>query len=380
MRGVLWILSANRVFQLKFNYPIDRLDFIMKGMERSAYRIIDANFNRGREALRVIEEYCRFTLNSSVLSERSKQMRHQLCSLIARLDEGRLITSRDTVGDVGVDIKIDEQLVRGDLEDCLRAACKRLTEALRAIAEVVQSVDIFVSDGIEKLRYAVYTLEKDIVLSAIPSEKFKKVRLYIIITSTLPLQIISLAEKCARGGADCIQLRFKDIEDRKLYMVGREFVEICRSYNVLSIINDRIDIAVVSGADGVHLGWNDLSVEKARQLELQPLIIGKTTHSIDQIEQIRQSIPTYVSLGPVYPTSTKPNLKAVGLDYVTAGIKHLKDTGIHHVAVGGITVDTVEDVMKAGATTIAVCSAVTGDADPRNRCMILKEKITAYLD
>ena len=352
----------------------------MKGMERSAYRIIDANFNRGREALRVIEEYCRFTLNSSVLSERSKQMRHQLCSLIARLDEGRLITSRDTLRDVGVSLKIEEQLFRGGLEDCLKAACKRLTEALRAIAEVVQSVDIFVSEGVEKLRYAVYTLEKDIVLSAIPSEKFKKVRLYIIITSTLPLQIISLAEKCAHGGADCIQLRFKNIEDRKLYMVAREFVEICRSHNVLSIINDRIDIAVASGADGVHLGWNDLSVEQARQLELQPLIIGKTTHSIGQIEEISQSMPTYVSLGPVYPTATKPNLKAAGLDYVTAGIKHLKNTVIGHVAVGGIMVDNVEDVLEAGATAVGICSAVTENVDPRSICQILKGKITAYLD
>ena len=109
-------------------------------MERSAYRIIDANFNRGREALRVIEELCRFSLNSATLSERTKQLRHQLCSVISRLDEGRLISSRDTVGDVGIGVGFEEQLKRGSLEDCLTAACKRLTEALRAIAEVAETV------------------------------------------------------------------------------------------------------------------------------------------------------------------------------------------------------------------------------------------------
>jgi thiamine-phosphate pyrophosphorylase len=347
-------------------------------MERSVYRIIDANFNRGREALRVIEDFCRFSLNSAVLSERTKHLRHQLCSIISRLDNGRLISSRDTVGDVGIGVGFDEQLKRSSLEDCLTAACKRLTEALRAIAEVAETIDLFVSEAVEKLRYNAYTLEKDILVLSVPSEKYKRVRLYIVITSNLPLEVISLTEKCVLGGVDCVQLRAKDIEGRKLYMVAREFVEICQSYNVLSIINDRVDIAVTVGADGVHLGRHDLSIEQARELELRPLIIGKTTHSLEQLHEICHTRPTYVSLGPVYSTATKPDLRAVGLNYVTAGIKELKDSGIGHVAIGGITTGNVEEVLKAGAKTIAVCSAVTEDADPRGTCQILKEKITAY--
>ncbi|MHC4265258.1 MAG: thiamine phosphate synthase [Planctomycetota bacterium] len=235
------------------------------------------------------------------------------------------------------------------------------------------------SEAIEKLRYAVYTLEKDIVVFGVPGERFKRIRLYVVITSNLPLEVISLTEKCVLGGADCIQLRAKNIEDRKLYMVAREFVKICRSYNVLSVINDRIDIAVSTGSDGVHLGQHDLSIEQARQLELQPLIIGKTTHSMVQLEEICRGRPTYVSLGPVYSTTTKPDLKALGLDYVTAGIKELKNSGIGHAAIGGITEDNVEEVLKAGATTIAVCSTITEAADPKGACQDLKEKIAAYL-
>ena len=193
-------------------------------MEHAVYRIIDANFNRAREAIRVIEEFCRFALNSGPLAERAKQIRHELSAAISRLDTGRLISSRDTLGDVGVGKTVDMQLVRGELRDCLTAGCKRLTEALRVLTETTQTQDRSVAEVIEKLRYAAYTLEKDITLFSDAYEKFRCVKLYIIITSNLPADIISLACKCA-ASADCIQLRAKSIpgtsiEDDKLFAVA----------------------------------------------------------------------------------------------------------------------------------------------------------------
>ncbi|MFC1738068.1 thiamine phosphate synthase [Planctomycetota bacterium] len=347
-------------------------------MERSVYRIIDANFNRAREAIRMMEEFCRFVLNSGALSGRAKQLRHQLCGGISRIDSGRLISSRDTVGDVGVGLKVNKQLRRRELNDCLAAACRRLTEALRAIAEVTQTIEPSVAKAVENLRYSAYTLEKDILLFSEVSEKFKQVRLYIIITSNLPCDIISLTGKCVLGGADCIQLRAKDIEDDKLFAVAVEFVRICRDGGVLSVINDRVDIAAASGADGVHLGQNDLSVEQARKLELQPLVIGKSTHSIEELRSAIAEQPTYVSLGPIFATPTKPGIEAVGLKYLTEGIKELADTGIGHVAIGGIKPDNVEEVLSAAAATIAVCSAVMQADDPAALCRQLKEKISHY--
>ena len=99
-------------------------------MERAVYRIIDANFNRAREALRVMEEFCRFGLNSSALTGRTKQFRHELSAEIAKLDSAKLIASRDTLGDVGVNTTVDKQIGRDSLYDCFTAACKRLPEAL----------------------------------------------------------------------------------------------------------------------------------------------------------------------------------------------------------------------------------------------------------
>jgi thiamine-phosphate pyrophosphorylase len=347
-------------------------------MERSAYRIIDANFNRAREACRVVEEFCRFVLNSGPLTERAKKLRHKLSASIGKLDAGRLMAGRDTLGDVGVGKTVEKQLTRGSLNDCFTAGCKRLSEALRALTEVIRIDNEPVAAVIEKLRFDAYALEKDIVIFSDTSEKFKSVRLYIVITSNLPAEVISLAHKCAAGGVDCIQLRAKDIEDDRHFALAVEFVKICKDAGVVSIINDRTDIAGASGADGVHLGQNDLPVEQARRLQLAPMIIGKSTHSLKQLKAACAENLTYVGLGPVFPTPTKPGADAVGLEYVTGATQELADTGIAHVAIGGITPDNVEKVLNAGAESIAVCSVVTHSNDPTTACRAFKEKIKAF--
>lgn len=344
-------------------------------MDRAVYRIIDANFNRAREALRVIEEFCRFSLNSASLTQRTKQLRHELSAAIIKLDSAQLIAGRDSEGDVGAAATVENQMQRGDLRDCFTAGCKRLTESLRALVEMTQTLNPEVARTIEKMRFSAYTLEKDIALFADTAEKFKSVRLYVIITSSLPADVLFLTRQCVTGGADCIQLRAKGIEDDKLFALASEFVKVCKDAGVLSIINDRVDIAVAAGADGVHLGQDDMPIEQARKLQLSPLIIGKSTHSVEQLRDACEELPTYVSLGPVFATGTKPGASPVGLDYVKKGVEVLGNTGVKHVAIGGITLDNVEDVLKAGAKTIAVCSAVTEAGDPTAACRALKEKI-----
>ena len=348
-------------------------------MERSIYRIIDANFNRAREAVRMMEEYCRFALNCEPLAARTKQLRHQLCDAVSKLDSQQLIASRDTLNDVGVGCAVDNQMKRADLTDCFTAASKRLTEALRVIAEVTQTSNATVAAAIENLRYTAYTLEKDIALFSGIVGKFKHVKLYVIITSSQLLEVLRLTSNCATNGADCIQLRAKNVEDDAFFELACEFVKLCRRENVLSIINDRADIAIASGADGAHLGQHDLPIEKVRQLQVTPLIIGKTTHSEQQLLAACGQIPTYVSVGPVFATSTKPNLAPAGLDYVTRSIKTLAPTGVSHIAIGGITLGNIEQVLNAGTERIAVCSAVTKVPDPASACRAFKEKIESFL-
>ena len=344
-------------------------------LDRAGYRIVDANFNRAREALRVMEEYCRFALNSAPLSERAKRLRHALCTAVGRLDAGRLIASRDTLGDVGVGRKVSGQLERATLKDSFTAAARRLAEALRAIAEVVRVEERAVADAIERLRYEAYTLEKDIVLFGEPVERFERVRLYVLITSELPAEVLSLASRCATGGADCIQLRAKAMADDQLFALAVEFVEICREMGTLSILNDRADIAAAAGADGVHLGQHDLPVEQVRRLQLSPLIVGRSTHDTGELERAIRAMPTYVALGCVFPTGTKPGIEVAGTEYVREGIERLDGTGIGHVAIGGIGAENVEQVIRAGAKRVAVGAAVVKAASPTEACRRLKEKI-----
>lgn len=330
--------------------------------------------------MRVMEEYCRFALNCELLSGRAKQLRHELSGAIGQLDAGALLAGRDTLGDVGVGLKVDNQLQRGSLADAFTAAAKRLPEALRALAETVQAESASIAATIERLRYEAYTFEKDVVLFAEPVEKFKRVRLYVIITSNLPADALSLASQCAAGGADCLQLRAKGIPDDRLFALAVEFAEICREMGALSMINDRADIATAAGADGVHLGQNDLPVEQVRRIQLSPLIVGKSTHSLGELEQAIPARPSYVSLGCVFPTPTKPKIEIAGFDYIRAGLARLRETGIGHVAIGGITRDNVEQVLTAGAERVAVCEAIAGAPNPGDACRRFKERITQLTD
>lgn len=325
-----------------------------------------------------MEDFCRFALNCKPLTQRAKQIRHDLSACIDSLDAAKLIANRDIPGDIGTGRIIANHMERSDLKSCFTAGCKRLTEALRVMEETAGTIDARISRKIGDLRYQAYTLEKDIVIFSDCAEKFSKVRLYVIITSDLPADVINLTWHCVLGGVDCIQLRSKTLSDKQLLALASEFTDICRQKGVLSIINDRVDIAIATGADGVHLGLDDLDVQQARKLELSPLIIGRTTHNVEQLRVACAELPTYISLGPVFATPTKPTVKAAGLEYVEKGVELLAETGVRHVAIGGINVNNIAEVLAAGAECISVCSAVTTASDSEKMCRVLKEKIAAF--
>lgn len=350
-------------------------------METAVYRIIDANFNRAREAARLMEEFCRFTLNNTSLSAKAKQLRHILCSTINNLNAERLICCRDIEGDVGKEMQVEGQMSRNDLSDCFTAAAKRLTEALRVLAETSKSLDADAARCFERLRFNAYELEKEIVIFSSTVLKFGKVYLYVLINISQEddrVEVWRLAKDCITGGADCLQLRHKDLSDSAVLEIAKEFVQICGEGKVLSIINDRADIAVLTGADGVHLGQDDLSCQEIRRLQQKPMIVGISTHNIDQLKNAISQSPTYTAVGPVFSSLTKPGIKAVGLEYVREAGHLLRDNKIGPVAIGGITLDNVEAVLEAGATAIAVSSAVSKADKPEELCKKLKDKIINF--
>ncbi|MHC5083032.1 MAG: thiamine phosphate synthase [Planctomycetota bacterium] len=349
-------------------------------MSDDLYRILDANFNRCREAFRVMEEYCRFGLDEASLSGRAKQMRHRLCQTLSKLDPLKLVCSRDVAGDVGRTLKVDGQLSRTSVEDCFTAATKRASEALRALAEASAPIDATITPVMEQLRFEVYALEKDTLLAANVKQKFEPVRLYILINATQETSdedVLGLTGACIEGGADCIQLRAKHLPDGRFMALAKQFVAQCKAGGCLSIINDRVDIAILSGGDGVHLGQDELSVDQARRLARVPLIVGVSTHNIDELQQAIESGCDYVGLGATFASPTKPQVEVAGTDYIKQAINMLRKTRIYHVAIGGIDITNVDQVLSAGTKAVAVSSAVTGSENPHNMCKLIKKALLA---
>jgi thiamine-phosphate pyrophosphorylase len=328
-----------------------------------------------------MEEYCRFALSSKPLSARAKRLRHRISATVSELGIDNLVAARDAVSDVGQGLQVDDQLKRADLREGFIAGAKRITEALRVLAETVSPINSKAYHEFEKLRFDAYTLEKDVLACDNTSARFAPVSLYVLINAsheTQSQEIVSLVNACAAGGADCIQLRAKDITDKHLLALAMDFVIACSAVNVISIINDRADIAILAGADGVHLGQGDLAVEDVRAIQHKPLIIGVSTHNLQQLQTAIATGPAYVALGPAFATPTKPNIDIAGIGYLQQAVNFLDATGINYLAIGGITAENISEILDLGVKTVAVCSAVCHDHDAENACKRLKNAIVNH--
>jgi thiamine-phosphate pyrophosphorylase len=158
------------------------------------------------------------------------------------------------------------------------------------------------------------------------------------------------------GGASLIQLRDKEASGRELLDQAIACLKLTREAGATLIINDRVDVALTAGADGVHLGQDDLSVDEAREILGKDKIIGVSTHSIDQFRAALETSANYIAIGPVFPQLTKENpAPVVGLEMVRDARK-LTDRPL--VAIGGINLGRAPEVIEAGADCVAVISAL----------------------
>src|SRR2546423_2494403 len=244
-------------------------------MNPQVARLLDANCNRAREALRVIEDYARFVLNDATISAQLKQLRHDFAEA-TRTFSSEAILHRDTPGDVGTTNKTETELVREDVAHVVTAAGKRLGEAVRAIEEYLKTIDPGAASRIESIRYRFYDIESRLSLTLRPAAcGLASVRLYVLITESICNRPwLEAAEQAIVGGADCLQLREKNLDGAEFLSRARQFVQLCGRHKVLSIINDRPDIALLSGADGVHVGQDDLPAREARKLLGRDKIVG----------------------------------------------------------------------------------------------------------
>jgi thiamine-phosphate pyrophosphorylase len=333
------------------------------GINGSLLRLLDANANRAREALRVLEDHARFVLDDQALCGDLKRIRHDLTSAIRELLP-EAILHRDTPGDVGTDIKTETENKRVDIEDVVTAAGKRFGEAARALAEYMKTLAPARAGRLEMLRYKFYDVERRLALTIRPgAARFAPVRLYVLITESLCKRPwLETAEQALLGGANCLQLREKELESGELLRRAVQLVELCRKHNALSIINDRPDIAMLAKADGVHVGQTDLPARLVRQLVGNQMILGVSTHRPEQAKQAVLDGADYLGVGPIFPSETKPRDILPGLDYARHAVKHVR---VPTVAIAGITGQNVDEVVATGVRAVAVSAAVVSADDPR---------------
>ncbi|HEY1922261.1 MAG TPA: thiamine phosphate synthase [Tepidisphaeraceae bacterium] len=334
-------------------------------------RLIDANANRYREALRVVEDYARFVLESKELSGELKNLRHELSEAV-RPWLGEAIIHRDTPGDVGTTIKTSGEQTRSGLADVVIAAGKRAGEAMRAIEEFLKIADVAAAARVESLRYRHYEIERRIALTLRPDQNLQSRRLYVLITeSACKHPWLKTAELAIEGGADWVQLREKNLADGELLSRARQLSELCRGHGVLCIINDRPDIAVASGADGVHLGQEDMPISDARRIVGSRKIIGLSTHKIEQARRAKVDGADYIGVGPIFKSATKPRDFVAGLEYAAA----VRSLALPKVAIAGIGLENVDQVLATGILAVAVTAAITGCEDVAGAAREFKNRL-----
>ena len=344
-------------------------------MDRLRLRLLDANFNRAREALRVLEDYARFILNDGPLSRSAKTMRHDLSRIVSGLGGEALAVSRDTPHDVGTQISTASERRRADALAVIQAAAKRLTEALRCLEEYgkIDSADL--GSELEALRYRAYELERQILLRANVSARLADIRLYVLLTEELCSgPILEVARAVLAGGADCIQLRQKDVPDAELLRLATAVSELCHQAGAMFIVNDRPDLAVLADADGVHLGQGDLPVSEARRVMGARMVAGRSTHSLQEAQAAIKEGADYIAVGSIYPSRTKPGVAAAGTKLLQQ-IRDICERPI--IAIGGINTDNAHAALTAGATAVAVCQAVIADAQPGEAARRIKQGLLA---
>lgn len=189
-------------------------------------------------------------------------------------------------------------------------------------------------------------------------ERLRRARLYLVVEAAAE----HVLPAALRGGVDMVQLRDKELDDGALLEAAERFRAACAEHGALFWLNDRPDLALAAGADGVHVGQDDESPAAVRELVGDRLLIGLSTHSPEQFDAALASEADQISVGPVWETPTKAGRPATGLDYVRHAAAH--GGSRPWFAIGGIDETNVGEVVAAGASRIVVLRAIRDAADP----------------
>ena len=342
-------------------------------------RILDANWNRAAEGARVVEDYARFVLNDPNLSHGYKHLRHDLSQRMKTLDDAMLIRCRDIPGDVGGAIATHSEGQRVDVHAVAAASQKRLEQALRCLEEYGKILDPPTAAALERLRYRAYQLGQAVMTCEVSRRRLASCRLYVLITpAALDEGLDAFEQRCRvwfQAGADVLQLRAKTLTDERLLALARRMTAAARSVDRLAVINDRPDVALASGAHGVHLGQDDLPIAAARRILGPHALIGRSTHDLQQARDAVLQGADYLGYGPTFASTTKSFApeELAGPQFVRQASLEI---GLPGFAIGGLTADNLGELLaNTNVHGVAVSGAVAAAESPEEAITALQQLI-----
>ncbi len=340
---------------------------------------MDANANRAREGIRTAEDFARFELQDFRWAKLLRGLRHQVTAMLgACCDVKELKAARrvqadcgraDTAGEFRVDAQPGELLG----EVAIRGL-KRAQEAVRVLEEYTRAGAPEAAQAFSRIRFELYEAEQWMEAGTERVRILQAARLYVLVAQEqCRLGLEATVAGAIKGGAGIIQLREKGLDDRRLVERARNMQKICAKNEAILIVNDRPDIALLAGAAGVHLGQDDLSPSDVRKMAGEQLLIGRSTHGVDEVKRAVEEGVDYIAIGAMYESRTKENTISAGLKLAEQVAEMALEVPIF--AIGGIKKDNIEDLKRVGVRRIAVSSAITSEADPLESARALREEL-----
>lgn len=359
-------------------------------------RLIDANLNRLREGLRVVEDTFRFIGNDDKITQQFRKLRHKVTYVTSNLPPNIFsgVHSRNVAKDVGPALEEKELRYRQDVKHIIRANLKRSQESARVIEEYLKLCHR--DTPFRQIRYRLYDLEKKVLEHPLVLNMSNRVHSDLVKTfirdesgglyGIIDYQYLRSAKRDCRvaveqvvcGGCRLIQFRAKGLDKRTLVRLAKEICLIVHKEGGKMIINDWPEIALKCDADGVHLGCDDCSISKARRILGQGRIIGRTCRDLEQGRKAINEGSDYLSFGPVFPTRTKKiEISPIGTK-VLAKARDAFDIPV--VAIGGINVRNLTGVFQNGADAVAMISGILDAPKIEQRVKKVLGKIKSIRD
>jgi len=307
-----------------------------------------------------------------------RALRHEVTAGLERVASAeQLLAARRVQSDSGHPGANEEAHAggQGTPGDVALRGLKRAEEAIRVLEEYTRGSDLQAARKFSEARFTVYEAEQWLALCGEHAARISSSRLYVLLTEARCRKgLEATSREVLRGGAQILQLREKQMDGAAQVERARRLRDVCAEHGALLLVNDRLDVALMSGAHGVHVGQADVGPADVRRMAGERVLVGRSTHSVEEARRaIEEEGADYIAVGSMYATRTKDAYEMRGPGLARAVLEQGWDVPVF--AIGGITVERIPELRAAGIRRVAVSAAVIEAEDPRRAAEKMREAL-----